>query len=88
VDHVKFYDADFLNTIQVSSPLFYEKTLGDVCKMINEALNNAGFSGNLFEVGQLREIDDFNLSQAMFGSNRAMKLSLRFNSFKDALEAH
>lgn len=56
--------------------------------MINEALNNAGFSGNLFEVGQLREIDDFNLSQAMFGSNRAMKLSLRFNSFKDALEAH
>ena len=23
-DHVKFYDADFLNTIQVSSPLFYE----------------------------------------------------------------
>jgi len=56
--------------------------------MVNEALSNAGFSGKLFEVGQLREIDDFKLSEAMVGSNRRMKLSLRFNSFSDALEAH
>lgn len=56
--------------------------------MVNEALNNSGFTGNLFDVGQLREIDDFDLRQARVGSNRNMKISLRFNSFNDALEAH
>jgi len=85
---VKFYDADFLNTVQVSCTLFYERTLGDVCDMVNEALSNSGFSGSLFEVGRLREIDDFDLSGAMVGSNTSMKISLRFNSFNEALEAH
>ena len=87
-DHIKFYDADFLNTIQISSTLFYDRTLGDCCNMVNEALNNFGFSGSLFEVGQLREIDDFKLSEAMVGRNHKMRISLRFNSFSEALEAH
>jgi len=85
---VKFYDADFLNSLHVSSALFNERTLGDCCKLVNEALSEAGFTGKLFEVGQLREIDDFKLSDAMVGSNRRMRLSLRFNTFSDALEAH
>lgn len=50
-DHVKFYDADFLNVIQISSTLFYDRTLGDCCNMVNEALKNSGFTGKLFEVG-------------------------------------
>ena len=50
-DNVKFYDTDFLNTLQVFSTIFYEKTLGDVCNIVNEALSNAGFTGGLFEVG-------------------------------------
>ena len=86
--HVKFYDADFLNTIQISSPLFYDRTLGDCCNMINEALSNSGFTGDLFDVGQLREINDFNLREAMVGSNHRMRISLRFNSFEQALQAH
>lgn len=60
--HVKFYDADFLNVVQISSTLFYDRELGDCCRLVNEALSDAGFSGRLFEVGQLREIDDFNLN--------------------------
>ena len=86
--HVKFYDADFLNTMQVSSPLFQNRTLGDCCSIVNEALSSSGFSGNLFDVGQLREIDDFDLRSAMIGSNSRMKISLRFNSFREALDAH
>ena len=61
-DHIYFHDADFLNCIQVSSPHFFEKTLGYCCNLINEALADSGFSGQLFEVGQLSEIDDFDLS--------------------------
>ena len=86
--HIKFYDADFLNSLHVSSQLFGERTLGDCCKMVNEALNNAGYKGKLFEVGQLKEIDDYKLSEAMVGSNKRMRISLRFNSFSEALEAH
>ena len=86
--HIKFYDADFLNSLHVSSQLFSERTLGDCCKLVNEALSNAGYKGKLFEVGQLREIDDYKLSEAMVGSNKRMRISLRFNSFNDALEAH
>ena len=56
--------------------------------MVNEALVNSGFGGNLFEVGQLREINDFDLKNVMFGNSQKMKISMRFNSFHDALEAH
>ena len=56
--------------------------------MVNEALSNCGFTGKLFEVGQLREIDDFKLSDAMIGKNHLMRISLRFNNFSEALEAH
>ena len=85
---MKFYDADFLNSLHISSGLFSDRTLGDCCKIVNEALSNVGYSSNLFEVGQLREIDDFKLSEAMVGNSRRMRISLRFNNFSDALEAH
>ena len=86
--HIKFYDADFLNSLHVSSQSFSERTLGDCCKIVNEALSTASYKGKLFEVGQLREIDDYKLSEAMVGSNKRMRISLRFNSFNDAMEAH
>ena len=56
--------------------------------MINEILVNSGFTGRLFEVGQLREINDFDLRNTLIGSSHKMKISMRFNSFSEALEAH
>ena len=35
-DHIKFFDADFCNTITVESNDFLDQTLGDCCNMINE----------------------------------------------------
>jgi len=87
-NHVKFFDADFLNFIKVKSELFHNSTLGDCCKMVNEALYSSGFSGSLFEVGKLNEIEDFDLSEAMVGNHQRMHITLRFNSFAHALEAH
>lgn len=86
--HIQFYDADFLNTIQVSSAHFLNTTLGDCCNMVNEALSLSGFKGNSFQVGQLKEINDFDLKEAMIGSSHKMKITLRFNSFTDTLNAH
>ena len=41
--HVKFHDADFLNTLYIQSVLFEDQTLGDCCRLINEVLSNAGY---------------------------------------------
>ena len=83
--HVKFHDADFLNTLYIQSVLFEDQTLGDCCRLINEVLSNAGYQGRLFSVGQLKEIDDFNLGEAVVGSNTKMRIALRFNSFTEAI---
>lgn len=86
-NHIEFYDSDLLNAIQVSSSAFQDRTLGDCCNMVNEALSNSGFLGNLLEVGSLREITDFDLRDALVGANKSMRVSLRFNSFEDAMQA-
>ena len=67
--HVRFHDADFLNTLYIQSDLFEDQTLGDCCRLINEVLSSAGYAGNLFTIGQLKEIDDFNLGDAVIGEN-------------------
>lgn len=86
---VKFYDADFLNTLEVKADFFVGLTLSQCCNIVNEILSSAGFSGRMFSVGQLNEIDDFNLGEAIVDSaNTQMKINLRFNSFTDAMEAN
>ena len=85
--HVQFYDADFLNTLTISSEVFIEKTLGEVCEIVNRALDQEGFPGGQFQVGHLKEIDDFDLSHAQLSEKVGLKVSLRFNSFMDAFTA-
>ena len=82
---IEFFDADFSNTLTISNPSFIDKTLNDACMMINETLLNSGYSGKLMEIGQLKEIDDYNLKNIVV--RKGLKISLRMNSFPDALEA-
>ena len=60
--NIEFFDADFSNTIIVNTPYFIDKTLADCNKIINESLRLSGFEGDLLEVGQLKDIDDFDLN--------------------------
>lgn len=84
---IEFYDADFANTISVSSPMFNQRTLYDCMQIINEALTLTGFTGELLEVGKLRDIDDFDLNKIVVNQQRKQRLTLRFNSFSATLEA-
>lgn len=59
---VEFYDADFSNTLDVKSQAFNELTLGECCKMINEALKVGGFTGKLLSVGMLKDIESYDLA--------------------------
>lgn len=43
--HIQFSDADFANTLSVSSKEFDNRTLSDVCSIINTTLTSSGFSG-------------------------------------------
>jgi hypothetical protein len=83
---VEFFDADFANTLQVSSQLFENKTLGECCVVVNEVLKTGGFSGRPLMIGTLKDIDDFDLTQILVRKDG--KISLRFNGFEQALEAH
>lgn len=80
---IEFFDADFSNTITVNSPMFEKKTLYDCMCIINEALTLSGFSGELLEVGELKDISDFDMKQIVVRK----KISCRFTSFSNALEA-
>lgn len=80
---IEFFDADFSNTITVNSPMFAQKTLYDCMCIINEALTLSGFSGELLEVGELKDIHDFDMQKIVVRK----KISCRFNSFSQALEA-
>lgn len=62
IGSIEFYDADFSNTLIVKSAYFTDKTLADCKKVINEALRLSGFSGELLEVGSLKDIEDFDLN--------------------------
>jgi len=75
---VEFFDADFSNTLDIKSIAFNELTLGECCKIINEALKVGGFSGKGLSVGLLKDIDNYDLAQILV---RRGKVSLRFNSF-------
>ena len=46
----------------MKSAYFTDKTLADCKKVINEALRLSGFSGELLEVGSLKDIEDFDLN--------------------------
>lgn len=85
IGSIEFYDADFANTIQVSSSNFTDKSLLDCQKIINETLRLSGFSGELLEIGKLNNIEDFNLSSIVV--RKGLKISLRFNTFIESLHA-
>ena len=85
VGSIEFFDADFSNTIIVKSQYFTDKTLADCNKVINETLRLSGFTGELLEVGQLKDIEDFNLNQIIV--RKGLKISVRFNTFTQALQA-
>ena len=47
--------------------------------MLNETLRLSGFTGDLLEVGLLRDIEDFDLNQIIV--RKGLKVSVRFNTF-------
>ena len=53
--------------------------MSDCNKVINETLRLSGFTGELLEVGQLRDIEDFDLNQIVV--RKGLKISVRFNTF-------
>lgn len=62
VGSIEFYDADFSNTITVTTNFFTDKTLSDCMKVLNETLILSGFTGDLLEVGSLKDLEDFDLA--------------------------
>lgn len=60
---IEFFDADFSNTLVVSSNYFTDKLLGECCEAINTIFTHSGFNGNGVTVGKLKGIEDFELSQ-------------------------
>ena len=85
VGSIEFFDADFSNTITVYSDYLIDKSLYDCSKIINETLRSSGFTGKLLEVGQLKDINDYDLNNIVV--RKGLKISLRLNSFPDALNA-
>jgi hypothetical protein len=84
---IEFFDADFLNIIQVSSGGFDGKTLRECCNIINEYLIANDFSGKPLVVGQLKKIGDFDLGSTIFDKENK-GITLRMNSFDQALELY
>ena len=62
VGSVAFNDADFSNTLTVTSPYFISKTLQEVNNIVNEVLLLSGFTDELLEIGVLKDIENFDLS--------------------------
>lgn len=84
--HMEFFDADFCNTVLVKSSTIVDMNLRDACSVINEMLLKTGFESNLLTVGKLKDLDeDFDLGKILVRED--FQISLRFNSFKDALRA-
>ena len=78
-EHIRFYDADFCNTITVESSEFAEKSLDQCCKLINEHLRKNRYEDEVLTVGRLKGIDNFDLGKILV--REGFKISLRFNSF-------
>lgn len=83
---MEFFDADFANTLLLSSESFIDKSLGECCRVINDMLIKAGFDEELLTVGKLKDIEDFNLNDIIVRDG--YKITLRFNNFSNALKAH
>ena len=58
---VSFVDADFANTISITSKVFEDKTLAECCQIVNHGLIDAGYFGDPMEVPTLKGINDFDL---------------------------
>eukprot|EP00347_Sterkiella_histriomuscorum_P022335 403330842 len=83
---IEFFDADFCNTITVQSPYFEDKTLGHCCKLINEFLIKSGNKQSQLVIGTLKGMkDEFDLNNIIVRDE--FKISIRFNTFEDALDA-
>jgi hypothetical protein len=81
--NIEFFDADFSNTILVSSMGFIDKTLRECCDMINASLKKSGFVSDELLVGQLKGVNDFDLSGIQVREEE-YKISVRLNSFSEA----
>lgn len=84
---MEFFDADFCNTVLIRSLDLVDKSLRDTCGIVNEMLVKAGFEGNLLTIGRLKDLgNDFDLGKILV--RKDYNISLRFNSFYDALKAY
>jgi hypothetical protein len=61
-------------------------TLRDVSNIINEMLQKSGFEGELLKIGTLKGLEDFDLGKILV--RKDYQISLRFNTFYDALHAY
>ena len=84
--HLEFFDADFCNTVLVRSDALVDMTLRDVSNIINEMLQKSGFEGELLKIGTLKGLEDFDLGKILV--RKDYQISLRFNTFYDALHAY
>ena len=50
---------------------------------MNDVLKDSGFTSDLLTVGRLKNVDDFDLSKILVRND--YKITIRFNTFKDAL---
>ena len=69
----------------MKSEALVDLTLRDVCNIINEMLQKSGFEGELLKIGTLKDLEDFDLGK--ISVRRDYQISLRFNTFYDALKA-
>lgn len=84
---VEFFDADFCNTLVVKSDQFENISLARVMQILNQYLNQNGFTGSQLTIGQLKDVSsDFKLENIVVKAD--FKIQLRFNSFPEALAAY
>lgn len=63
---VEFFDADFCNTLVIKSDLFDKVTLKECCSMLNQILLRNSSTGDLLEVGKLKDIsEEFDLNNIL-----------------------
>lgn len=63
---VEFFDADFCNTLVIKSDLFDKVTLKECCSMLNQILLRNSYTGDLLEVGKLKDIsEEFDLNNIL-----------------------
>ena len=84
---MEFFDAEFCNTIMLKTDAVVDMSLKDACHIVNEVLTKAGFEGQLLKVGKLKDLgDEFDLGKILV--RKDYHITLRFNTFSDALKAH